>query len=457
MIGKRGWIFLIVFLILIVSVHADASSYPGITIKMDEDQNELWYFMNYQSAVGNECTLRIVEEDGGLGGDESCTATVRAGALVQNEDGHSFAGAVSTTPGCASGEEMNVIFKRWRSMSANNNEGSDFLSVASNFYRPRYELYCGEQTPTSSEHVWWVCDENDFVVTSENLGETATCRQSLAGESWQWELNEIDCADGIDNDDDGWIDCLDYNDCLGQQGPSGTCQEESGADCFDNIDNDGDGGVDNRDRSCVENCDDFKSFLVNPPNMFDTGTFATVNNGEDGCCGDDQSFTCSGSATARCYDYSPPCPAGCVELTEIECFDLYDFCLWECDATCQGDPQESSCVDACYQTCEDEEDDCLSRVGCPGSAFVSCSSMSNQVACQNAGCTWDGTISIANLQDFAYFSYNTTDSKSRYFCARDRDEAPSLYKWVDRSDKQGEWHWWDATQDSFMIHTILIS
>lgn len=64
--------------------------------------------------------------------------------------------------------------------------------------------------------------------------------------------SETLCADGIDNDLDGRIDCAD-TDCLGVAGPGGvTCGPESSpAQCTDTNDNDGDGRTD-----CADNIPD---------------------------------------------------------------------------------------------------------------------------------------------------------------------------------------------------------
>ena len=64
---------------------------------------------------------------------------------------------------------------------------------------------------------------------------------------------ETDCADGLDNDDDGYVDCEDV-DCSNNS----ACPE----DCSDNVDNDYDGYVDCQDSECqgdpecAEICDD---------------------------------------------------------------------------------------------------------------------------------------------------------------------------------------------------------
>ena len=66
---------------------------------------------------------------------------------------------------------------------------------------------------------------------------------------------ETDCDDGVDNDDDGLLDCDDLEDC----GDSVLCLPDTETDCEDGVDDDGDGLTDceDDDCTCVETaCDD---------------------------------------------------------------------------------------------------------------------------------------------------------------------------------------------------------
>ena len=47
------------------------------------------------------------------------------------------------------------------------------------------------------------------------------------------ENNLTNCFDGIDNDGDGFTDCVDF-DCI----DAGVCEENNLTNCFDGIDND---------------------------------------------------------------------------------------------------------------------------------------------------------------------------------------------------------------------------
>jgi hypothetical protein len=60
---------------------------------------------------------------------------------------------------------------------------------------------------------------------------------------------ESECSDGIDNDGDGFTDCLD-SDCDGLAGPCGVCEYGTELTCNDGCDNDGDGLADCDDSDC---------------------------------------------------------------------------------------------------------------------------------------------------------------------------------------------------------------
>ncbi len=122
----------------------------------------------------------------------------------------------------------------------------------------------GTQTCTSG--AWGSCNDPD--VCTNGSQETIACGNNNSGTqtrtcangSWgSWGsctgedgedciLYECDCADGIDNDGDGQIDCDDSNcasapecvDCIAYE-----------CDCADGIDNDGDGQIDCNDSDCV--------------------------------------------------------------------------------------------------------------------------------------------------------------------------------------------------------------
>ena len=80
------------------------------------------------------------------------------------------------------------------------------------------------------------------------LGEGYVC--SFGACVYTPVTTETDCTNGLDDDSDGDVDCLD-EDCWGQLGPSGeTCQEIETL-CADGYDNDGDGSIDCSDSDCA--------------------------------------------------------------------------------------------------------------------------------------------------------------------------------------------------------------
>ena len=61
------------------------------------------------------------------------------------------------------------------------------------------------------------------------------------------------CSDGIDNDQDGYTDCTDF-DCLHTPGVEACgVQENSDTSCSNDQDDDGDGQTDCDDWGCFEN------------------------------------------------------------------------------------------------------------------------------------------------------------------------------------------------------------
>jgi len=115
---------------------------------------------------------------------------------------------------------------------------------------------------------------------------------------------ETDCGDGMDNDDDGLVDCAD-SDCAGGpvctpvcgdgvvagseacddgnntdgDGCSATCEEEVGTEilCEDRVDNDGDGFVDCLDPDCADD-----PFCLCGNGVVDSGEGCDDGNNTDG-------------------------------------------------------------------------------------------------------------------------------------------------------------------------------
>ena len=148
-----------------------------------------------------------------------------------------------------------------------------------------------------------------------------------------YESDEFACKDGIDNDGDGQIDCVDA-DCFveftfcGQLFPlvPRVVPENTPMLCHDRVDNDGDGQMDCQDRNCQ-----------NVPETCCSLEFS------DAECSDGKDN--DGNGFADCADFS--CSMGsfvtvCVEGSDATCADGKDNDkngYTDCDdANCQYDP-----------------------------------------------------------------------------------------------------------------------
>ena len=107
------------------------------------------------------------------------------------------------------------------------------------------------------------------------------------------------CSDGIDNDNDGFVDMNDFS-C---SSPSDNDETNPKAQCQDGIDNDNDGKVDSQDPGCVNSQDNDESNSVATPQCSDG-----IDNDNDGFV-DMNDFSCSSSSDndetnpkAQCQD-----------------------------------------------------------------------------------------------------------------------------------------------------------
>ncbi len=194
-------------------------------------------------------------------------------------------------------------------------------------------------------------------------------------------LNEVDCSDGIDDDQDGFADCDDI-DCLG----SAACPETN---CTDGVDNDADGFIDCNDVNCFGtltcipeflctngldddadgdiDCDD--SDCVSDPACLITGPETLCSNGLD----DDA------DGLTDCAD--PDC-AGSPSCNVEDCADGFDNdgdgdedCF---DSDCIGFPGcnvETQCANGFDDDADGLADcndtDCFGQPGCPLVLFSS--------------------------------------------------------------------------------------
>ncbi len=142
-------------------------------------------------------------------------------------------------------------------------------------------------------------------------------------------LNEVDCSDGIDDDQDGFADC-DDTDCLGDPaGPE--------TDCTDGGDNDEDGFIDCNDVDCFGTVTCIPEFLC--------------NNGLD----DDQDgdIDCADSDCAADPSCAPPPPeADCANGIDDDGDSLVDCA----DSDCAGDPNCAPTPEICNDGIDNDGD-----------------------------------------------------------------------------------------------------
>jgi hypothetical protein len=69
------------------------------------------------------------------------------------------------------------------------------------------------------------------------------------------EDSVLECSDNLDNDGDGFIDCVDF-DCQASLEVTAcdATSERNARTCFDSLDNDGDGFFDCDDTDCTRSC-----------------------------------------------------------------------------------------------------------------------------------------------------------------------------------------------------------
>ena len=134
----------------------------------------------------------------------------------------------NVTPLIVKGSELNLIFANENELLNGNNILESYFG--SNFHPKVKKCLMDEINALKTQKV--LCGQVYDVLDFDELDAIKhTCSFFM--------LFEENCNDGIDNDDDGYVDCEDQ-DC--------NCVE----DCDDGIDNDGDGLVDGADPDCEE-------------------------------------------------------------------------------------------------------------------------------------------------------------------------------------------------------------
>ena len=115
-------------------------------------------------------------------------------------------------------------------------DGTTPVSVAPGDYASETDTACsnGVNDDVGPMDTFTDCDDN-------------SCSQSPDATVCGGESNDATCSDGMDNDGDGFADCMDF-DC---QIPFVTVCETGLENCSDGMDNDGNGFADCRDFSCT--------------------------------------------------------------------------------------------------------------------------------------------------------------------------------------------------------------
>ena len=147
---------------------------------------------------------------------------------------------------------------------------------------------------------------------------------------------ETDCSDGVDNDGDGYIDCIDF-DCNGDP----ACPTE---DCSNGTDDDGDGYIDCDDFDCSsdpacsggsEICDD----------MVDNDSDYELDCADADCAGDP---ACAGADMCCFYPGDGTTWTTCQDATAIDCVCQMDS--WCCDGSGWDDLCQGEYVNDCSAT-----------------------------------------------------------------------------------------------------------
>lgn len=198
---------------------------------------------------------------------------------------------------------------------------------------------------------------------------------------------EIDCFDGVDNDENGKIDCLDPSCELRQCGAACLCKglKKTEALCSDNTDNDGDGAKDCQDPDCVDQACRTGCTCVADGGQSETGCTDGIDNDGDAlidcldpdcvgrfCTPPQLYFSCTPTLQCKCN--------GSVQVSEVGSVRCRDGIDNDCNGvtdcgemTCGG----QSCSPDGGLNCEcvmgnKKEKDCTNGVDDDGDALVDC-------------------------------------------------------------------------------------
>ncbi len=200
------------------------------------------------------------------------------------------------------------------------------------------------------------------------------------------ENDAVSCSDGLDNDNDGYFDCGDY-DC--SQSTDAAVAElcddtESGiGECTDGVDNDGDGNVDCADDECGQSTE--QAILIHCNGM-ETSVLQCsdmVDNDNDGFvdCGDfDCSMSMDPAVVELCMGASglqePPVMGGVgAEDTLQTCSDMVDNDqdgFTDCEDFDCSMSMDQAILEYCASLAEDTLETCSDGIDNDGNGFTDC-------------------------------------------------------------------------------------
>jgi len=209
----------------------------------------------------------------------------------------------------------------------------------------------------------------------------------------EWDCREEsycaeDCTDGIDNNNNEWIDCQDYIFCW--DNPICT---ETGSECTDTIDNDNDGYIDCSDWDCKD-----EVFSLIPTAKLTFGSCA--EDCTDGIDNNNNGFIdCNDNM--YCWDNSACIESICNDNIDNDNDGQTDCNDWDCS-------QEVTCIEDCSNTVDDNNNgltDCQDWMYC-----------SNDPSCSETGSECNDNIDNDNDSQIDCSDW---DCKDETFCAED--------------------------------------